>query len=64
VKKERHDLHTINRNKADWIGHIWRRNSLPQHVTEVKTEGRIEVTGRQPRRRTQLLYDLVETNGG
>jgi hypothetical protein len=24
VKEERNILHTINRRKADWIGHIWR----------------------------------------
>ena len=26
VKEERNVLHTVKRRKANWIGHIWRRN--------------------------------------
>jgi len=40
----------VKRRKADWIGHILRRNCLLKHVTEGKIEGRIEVTGRRGRR--------------
>jgi hypothetical protein len=46
VEKERNILHTIKRRKANWIGHILRRNCLLKHVIEEKLEGRIEMTGR------------------
>jgi hypothetical protein len=46
VKEERNILHTMKRRKANWIGHILRRNSLLKHVIEGKLEGRIEMTGR------------------
>jgi len=55
---ERNILHTINRGKANWIGHI--RNYLLKHVIDGKIEGRIEVTGRRGRRREQLLDDVKE----
>jgi hypothetical protein len=60
VKKERIILHTIKRRKANWIGHILRRNCLLKHVIEGKLEGRIEMTDRRGRRRKQLLDDLKE----
>jgi hypothetical protein len=60
VKEERNIVHTIKRRKANWIGHILLRNCLLKHVIEGKLEGRIEVTGRQGRRRKQLLDDLKE----
>jgi hypothetical protein len=60
VKEERNVLHTIKRRKANWIGHILRRNYLLKHVIEGKLEGRIEMTGRRGRRRKQLLDDLKE----
>jgi hypothetical protein len=58
VKEERNIVHTIKRRKANWIGHILRRNCLLKHVIEGKIEGRIEMTGRRGRRRKQLLDDL------
>jgi hypothetical protein len=60
VKEERNIVHTIKRRKANWIGHILRRNCLLKHVIEETLEGRIEVTGRRGRRRKQLLDDLKE----
>jgi hypothetical protein len=60
VKEERNIVHTIKRRKANWIGHILRRNCLLKHVIEGQLEGRIETTGRRGRRRKQLLYDLKE----
>jgi hypothetical protein len=42
--------------KANRIGHIVRRNGRRKHVTE----GKIEGTGRQGRRRKQLLVGLTE----
>jgi hypothetical protein len=57
VKEERNILHTIKRRKANWIGHILRRNCLLKHVIKGKLERR---TGRRGRRRKQLLDDLTE----
>jgi hypothetical protein len=36
VKEERNILHKIKRRKANWIGHILRRNCLLKHVIEGK----------------------------
>ena len=47
VKEQRNILHEIRKRKANWIGHILRRNCLLQGVTEGKIKGGIEVTGRQ-----------------
>jgi hypothetical protein len=60
VKEERNIVHTIKRRKANWIGHILRRNCLLKYVIEGKLEGRIEMTGIRGRRRKQLLDDLKE----
>ena len=63
VKEQRNILHEIRKRKANWIGHILRRNCLLQRVTEGKIQGGIEVTGRQGRRRRNLLDDLKERRG-
>ena len=60
VKEQRNILREIRKRKANWIGHILRRNCLLQRVTEGKIQGGIEVTGRQGRRRRKLLDDLKE----
>jgi hypothetical protein len=60
VKEERNIVHTIKRRKANWIGHILRRNCLLKHVIEGKLVGRREVTGRRGRRGKQLVDDLKE----
>ena len=62
VKEESHILHTVKGRKANWIGHILRRNCLLKHVIGGKIEGRIEVTGRRGRRRKQLLDGPKKTN--
>jgi hypothetical protein len=59
-KEERNILHTIKITKANWIGHILRRNCVLKHAIEGKLKGRIEMTGRRGRRRKQLLGDLKE----
>jgi len=46
VKEQRNVLHEISKQKANWIGHILRRNCLLQRVIEEKIKGGIEVTGR------------------
>jgi hypothetical protein len=60
VKVERNIVHTLKRSKANWIGHVLRRNCFVKHVNEGKIEGGIGVTGRRGRRRKQLLDDLKE----
>jgi hypothetical protein len=62
VKEQRNILHEISKLKANWIGHILRRNCLLQRVIEGKLKGRIEVTGRRGRRR-KLLDELKERRG-
>jgi hypothetical protein len=57
---QRNILNEIRKRKANWIGHILRRNCLLQRVTEGNIQGGIEVTGRQGRRRRKLLDDLKE----
>ena len=39
VKEQRNILHEISKRKANWIGHIWRRNCLLQRVIEGKIKG-------------------------
>jgi hypothetical protein len=39
VKEQRNILHEIRKRKANWIGHILRRNCLLQRVTEGKIQG-------------------------
>ena len=63
VKEQRNILHKIRKRKANWIGHILRRNCLLQRVIEGKIQGGIETTGRQGRRRRKLLDDLKERRG-
>jgi hypothetical protein len=63
VKEQRNILHEIRKRKANWIGHILLRNCLLQRVTEGMIQGRIEMTGRQGRRRRKLLHDLKEKRG-
>ena len=39
VKELRNILYEITKRKANWIGHILRRNCLLQRVTEGKIQG-------------------------
>jgi hypothetical protein len=63
VKEQRNILREISKRKANWIGHILRRNCLLQQVIEGKIKGGVEVTGRRGRRRRKLLDDLKERRG-
>ena len=51
------------KRKANWIGHILRRNCLLKQVIEGKIKGEIEVTRRQWRRREKLLDDIKDRRG-
>ena len=61
VKEERDSLHAVKQGKANWIGHILRRNCLLKHLIEGNEEGRIGEIGRGGRRRKQLLNALAQT---
>ena len=60
VNEQRNILHEIRKQKANWIGHILRRNCLLQQIIEGKIKGQIEVTRRRGRRRKKLLDDLTD----
>lgn len=63
VNEQRNILHEIRKRKANWIGHILRRNCLLKQVIEGKIKGEIEVTRRRGRRRKKLLDDLKDRRG-
>jgi hypothetical protein len=63
VSEQRNILHEIRKRKANWIGHILRRNCLLREVIERKIQGQIEVTRRRERRRKKLLNDLGDKRG-
>ena len=63
VNEQRNILHEISKRKANWIGHILRRNCLLQQVIEGKIKGGIEVTGRRGRKRGRLLDGLKKRRG-
>jgi hypothetical protein len=63
VSEQRNILHEIRKRKANWIGHILRRNCLLKEVIEGKIKGQVEVTRRRGRRRKMLLDDLWDRRG-
>ena len=63
VSEQRNILHEIRKRKANWIGHILRRNCLLKQVIEGKIKGEMEVTRRRWRRRKKLLDDLKDRRG-
>ena len=63
VNERRNTLREIRKRKANWIGHILRRNCLLKQVIEGKIKGEMEVTRRRGRRRKKLLDDLKDRRG-
>ena len=63
VNEQRNILHAIRKRKANWIGHILRRNCLLKQGIVGKIKWDIEVTRRQRRRRKKLLDDLKDRRG-
>ena len=63
VNEQRNILHEIRKRKANWIGHILRRNCLLKQIIEGKIKGQIEVTRRREKRRKKLLDDLKDRRG-
>ena len=58
VNEQRNILHEIRKWKANWIGHILRRNCLLKQVIKGKIKEEMEVTRRRGRRCKKLLDDL------
>jgi len=63
VNEQRNILHEIRKRKANWIGHILRRNCLLKQIMEGKIKGEMEVARRRGRRRWKLLNDLKDRRG-
>jgi len=63
VNEQRNILQEIRKRKANWVGHILRRNCLLKQVIEGKIEGEMEVTRRRGRRRRKLLDELKDRSG-
>jgi hypothetical protein len=47
VNEQRNILHETGKRKANWIGHILRRNCLLKQVIKGKIKGEMEVTRRR-----------------
>ena len=52
VTEQRNILHEISKQKANWIGHILRRDCLLQRVTEGKIKGGGGRSDRKTRNKT------------
>jgi len=63
VNEQRNILREIRKRKANWIGHILRRNCPLKQVIEGKIKGDMEVARRRVRRRMKLLDDLKDRRG-
>ena len=63
VNEQRNILHEIRKRKANWIGHILRRNCLLKQVIEGKIKGQIEMTRRRGRSCKKLLDDPKDRRG-
>ena len=63
VNEQRNILHEISKRKANWIGHILRRNCFLKQVIEGKIKGEMIVARRRGRRRKKLLDDLKDRRG-
>ena len=59
VNEQRNILREIRKRKANWIGHVLRRNCLLKQVIEGKIKGEMDVA----RRRKKLLDDLKDRRG-
>jgi hypothetical protein len=63
VKEQRNIILEISKRKANWIGHILRRNCPIRQVIEGKIKPGMEVIGRRGRRHRKLLDDLKGRTG-
>jgi len=63
INEQKNILHEIRKRKANWIGHILRRNCLLKQVIEGKIKWEMEVARRRGRRCKKLLDDLKDRRG-
>ena len=63
VNEQKSILREVRKRKANWIGHVLRRNCLLKQVIEGKIKGEMEVIRRRRRRRKKLLDDLKDRRG-
>jgi hypothetical protein len=63
VNEQRNILHEIRKRKANWIGHISRRNCLLKQVIKGKIKGETDATRRRGRRRKKPLDDFKDRRG-
>jgi len=63
VNEQRNFLHGIRKRKANWIGHILRRNCFLKQIIEGKIKGADKVKRRRGRRRKKLVDDLKDRTG-
>ena len=63
VNEQRNILREIRKRKANWIGHILRRNCLLKQGIEGKIKGEMDATRRRGRRRKKLLDDIQDRRG-
>ena len=63
VNEQRNILYEISKLKANWIGHILRRNCFLKKVIEGKIKGEMEVTRIRGRRLKKLVDDLTDRRG-
>ena len=63
VNEQRNILDEIRKRKANWIGHMLRRNCFLKQVIEGKIKGEMAVARRRGRRRKKLLDDLKDRRG-
>ena len=63
INEQRNILYGIRKRKANWIGHILRRNCLLKQVIEGKIKGEMEVIRRRGRKRMKVLDDLKDRRG-
>jgi len=56
-------LDEIRKQKANWIGHILRRNCVLKQVIEGKMKGEMKATIRRGRRHMKLLDDHKDRRG-
>jgi len=63
VNEQRNILHEIRKRKANWIGHILRRNCILKQVIEGKIKEEMEVARRRGRKRKKLLDEIKDRRG-
>ena len=64
VNEQRNILHEIRERKANWIGHILRRNCLLKQVIEGKIKGEMEVARKRGWKRCKKLLDDLKDKRG